>query len=56
MQHSKFGVYPLWVCPMRIFPEDSGFVKPTASGEQMFVDIGIYGVPQVCTALVNDGR
>ncbi len=32
---------PLWVCPMRIFPTDSGFVRPTTSGEEMFIDIGM---------------
>jgi delta24-sterol reductase len=42
-----FDVYPAWICPMRIFPEDSGFLKPTSSGEEMFVDVGIYGVPGV---------
>ena len=36
-----FGVMPLWVCPMRIFPTDSGFVRPTTSGEEMFIDIGM---------------
>jgi len=40
-----FDVYPAWICPMRIFPEDAGFLKPTSSGEEMFVDVGIYGVP-----------
>ena len=43
--HSEFNVYPLWICPMRIFPSDAGFVHPTKSGEQMFVDIGVYGIP-----------
>lgn len=47
MQDEKFGVYPLWVCPMRIFPEDAGFIHPTSWGEEMFVDVGIYGVPAV---------
>eukprot|EP00045_Choanoeca_perplexa_P007764 m.71307 g.71307 ORF g.71307 m.71307 type:complete len:527 (+) comp14208_c0_seq1:97-1677(+) len=45
VQHREFGVYPLWVCPMRIFPEDSGLIHPTKSGEEMFVDVGIYGNP-----------
>lgn len=40
-----FDVFPIWICPMRIFEEDRGFLKPTESGEQMFVDVGIYGVP-----------
>ena len=30
---------------MRIFQEDRGFCKPTDSGEEMFVDVGVYGVP-----------
>ena len=47
VQHREFGVYPLWVCPMRIFPEDSGLIHPTKSGEEMFVDVGIYGTPAV---------
>mmetsp|Transcript_3310 Transcript_3310/g.8148 ORF Transcript_3310/g.8148 Transcript_3310/m.8148 type:complete len:538 (+) Transcript_3310:362-1975(+) len=40
-----FDVYPIWICPMRIFDEDRGFLKPTKAGEEMFVDVGIYGVP-----------
>lgn len=40
-----FDVYPIWICPMRIFPEDKGFIKHASTGEQMFVDVGIYGVP-----------
>merc|ERR1719235_2453076 len=47
VQQREFGVYPLWICPMRIFKEDAGFIKPTAAGEEMFVDVGIYGVPTV---------
>ena len=47
VQHKEFQVYPLWVCPMRIFPEDSGLIHPSKRGEEMFVDIGIYGVPGV---------
>jgi len=41
----EFDVYPIWICPMRIFKEDSGFLHPTKSGEEMFVDVGVYGVP-----------
>jgi hypothetical protein len=43
--HKEFEVYPLWICPMRIFKSDSGFISPTSSGEEMFVDVGVYGVP-----------
>ena len=30
---------------MRIFQSDTGFVSPTSAGEEMFVDVGVYGVP-----------
>ena len=36
---------PLWLCPMRIFQSDAGQIKPAPTGEEMFVDIGIYGIP-----------
>jgi len=44
---AEFDVFPLWICPMRIFPEDTGFVSPSSKGEEMYVDVGIYGVPKV---------
>eukprot|EP00746_Dinoflagellata_sp_MGD_P024061 gnl/MRDRNA2_/MRDRNA2_156449_c0_seq1.p1 gnl/MRDRNA2_/MRDRNA2_156449_c0~~gnl/MRDRNA2_/MRDRNA2_156449_c0_seq1.p1 ORF type:complete len:553 (+),score=93.58 gnl/MRDRNA2_/MRDRNA2_156449_c0_seq1:69-1727(+) len=43
---AEFNVYPLWICPMRVFEADRGFIAPTKDGEEMFVDIGAYGVPQ----------
>eukprot|EP00056_Hartaetosiga_gracilis_P002139 m.51064 g.51064 ORF g.51064 m.51064 type:complete len:507 (-) comp10927_c0_seq2:29-1549(-) len=46
-QDKEGCVYPLWLCPMRIFKEDAGFIHPTKDGEEMFVDVGIYGIPQV---------
>lgn len=49
----EFDVYPLWICPMRIFPEDAGFVHPTRSQEEMFVDVGVYGVPKSPTFLAT---
>lgn len=42
----EFLVYPIWICPMRIFKEDAGFVHPTKNKEEMFVDVGIYGIPK----------
>lgn len=44
--HEEFEVYPLWVCPMRIFASDAGFIQPARDGEEMFVDLGVYGVPK----------
>jgi delta24-sterol reductase len=42
----QFDVFPLWLCPMRIFQEDTGFISPTPDGEEMFVDVGAYGTPK----------
>ncbi|MCY4196571.1 MAG: FAD-binding protein [Rhodobacteraceae bacterium] len=45
-----FEIYPLWVCPVRLFDHDihEGFLRNPANGgggSQMFVDLGIYGIP-----------
>jgi len=45
-----FGVYPLWLCPMRIprnpkHEQYGGFVQPLPDGDEMFVDVGAYGNP-----------
>ena len=48
-----FGVYPLWLCPMRIpknenYQKYGGFVKPLEGGkDEMFVDVGAYGNPSM---------
>jgi Delta24-sterol reductase len=47
-----FAVYPLWLCPMRIpqnprFDDYGGFVRPLDDGDEMFVDIGAYGNPEL---------
>ncbi|CAM9704093.1 unnamed protein product [Chrysoparadoxa australica] len=45
---SLFRVYPLWLCPMRIpvAPDGmGGLIKPLDDGDEMFVDVGIYGNP-----------
>ncbi len=38
-------VYPIWLCPF-ILPNDPGMVHPKSDAEQMYVDIGLYGVPK----------
>ncbi|KAG4065942.1 hypothetical protein HA402_000001 [Bradysia odoriphaga] len=38
-------VYPIWLCPFNL-PNDPGMVHPRTETSQMYVDIGIYGVPQ----------
>ncbi len=44
-----FNIYPLWVCPVRLFDkgEIEGFLRNPANGKdsQVFVDLGIYGLP-----------
>jgi len=40
-----FNIYPLWLCPCRIEKTPTrGLINPD-SGNEMYVDIGIYGVP-----------
>ncbi|KAI8434616.1 hypothetical protein MSG28_003152 [Choristoneura fumiferana] len=42
--HDKFRVYPIWLCPFKV-PNNPGQLR--VSGDwQMFVDIGVYGVPK----------
>lgn len=38
-------VYPTWLCPF-ILANDPGMVHPKGESEQMYVDIGVYGVPK----------
>merc|ERR1712137_19512 len=42
--HSNFDLYPLWVCPMRLFKEP-GMLQIADEKTEMYVDIGAYGVP-----------
>lgn len=41
-------IYPLWLCPLKL-PNNPGMVHPAKEdiGEEMYVDIGAYGVPKV---------
>lgn len=39
-------MYPIWLCPFRL-PAAAGMVHPAAGlAEDMYVDIGVYGVPK----------
>lgn len=44
-----FDIYPLWVCPVRFFDhgKNEGFLRnpPNGKKSQMFVDLGVYGIP-----------
>jgi len=38
-------IYPIWLCPFRL-PNDPGMLKTPSGEEQLFVDVGVYGVPK----------
>lgn len=46
----QFGIYPLWLCPHKTTRTNpSGFLKPhdpDAEEYEMYMDVGIYGVPR----------
>lgn len=53
LAEARFGIFPLWVCPVRVFDhgEREGFLRNPArklpgKDWQMFVDLGIYGIPR----------
>ncbi|VVD04842.1 unnamed protein product [Leptidea sinapis] len=43
--HKEFEVYPIWLCPFKVF-NVPGQLKIHSGDWQMFVDIGVYGVPK----------
>ncbi|XP_043236825.1 delta(24)-sterol reductase-like [Amphibalanus amphitrite] len=43
--HREVEIYPLWLCPF-VLPADPGFLQPASGKEQMYIDIGAYGVPR----------
>lgn len=45
--HKHWTVYPLWICPCW-HPHTAvrGLLNETSTGEEMFVDVGAYGVPK----------
>jgi len=46
--HEQFRVYPLWLCPMKVVKTPfRGMVNPPGGKDEMFVDIGAYGVPGI---------
>ncbi|PNF18142.1 Delta(24)-sterol reductase [Cryptotermes secundus] len=44
--HDAVQVYPVWLCPFNL-PNDPGMVHPVGEREELYVDIGVYGVPKV---------
>lgn len=47
---SKFtesvNVFPLWLCPFKLFAQP-GMLQPRNNTTQLYVDIGVYGIPKV---------
>ncbi|CAH0764817.1 unnamed protein product [Diatraea saccharalis] len=41
----ELQVYPIWLCPFKVF-NNPGQLKIKSGDWQMFVDIGVYGVPK----------
>ncbi|KAK7790541.1 hypothetical protein R5R35_000940 [Gryllus longicercus] len=46
MFHDAVQVYPLWLCPFKL-NNDPGLVHSSNNGDEIYVDIGVYGVPKV---------
>ncbi|XP_053619179.1 delta(24)-sterol reductase-like isoform X1 [Plodia interpunctella] len=44
--HQEFEVYPLWLCPFKVRNEPGMLRVKDGRDSQMFVDIGVYGVPK----------
>jgi len=42
---AEVQVYPLWLCPFKL-PNNPGMLKPVSQREQMYVDVGAYGIPK----------
>lgn len=44
----EFLLYPLWLCPFKVFHTPiRGLMNPSNDQDEMYVDIGAYGNPQV---------
>jgi delta24-sterol reductase len=46
MQVIYVQVYPVWLCPFNL-PNDPGMVHPVGEGDELYADVGLYGVPNV---------
>lgn len=44
--HDAVQVFPMWLCPFNL-PNDPGMVHPVGEGDELYVDVGVYGVPKV---------
>lgn len=44
--HDTVQFYPIWLCPFNL-PSNPGMVHPKGESDELYVDIGVYGVPKV---------
>jgi len=45
--HAEVDLYPLWLCPCRVFPTPFPCMINPLADEEFFVDVGLYGEPGV---------
>lgn len=43
--HEQVAIYPIWLCPFTL-PNNPGMLKTPTGREEMFMDVGVYGVPK----------
>lgn len=43
--HKEVEIYPIWLCPFTL-PANPGMLKSPSGKEEMYVDVGVYGVPK----------
>jgi len=43
--HNEVEIYPIWLCPFSL-PSNPGMLKTVSGKQEMFVDVGVYGVPK----------
>ena len=43
--HDQVQIYPIWLCPF-LLPSHPGMLRTPSGKDEMFIDIGVYGVPK----------
>lgn len=43
--HREVEIYPIWLCPFKL-PAHPGMLTSPSNKDDMFVDVGVYGVPK----------
>ena len=43
--HREVEIYPIWLCPFRLSAQ-AGMLSSPSNRDEMFVDVGVYGVPK----------